>query len=46
MAKPKSHAEQLQIKGVSTSELAAIVGKTPQWIRQLKWDKALNLSGE
>ncbi|CAM3463953.1 hypothetical protein [Brevibacillus invocatus] len=42
MAKPKAKAEQLKIKEVSTSELAEIVGKSPQWIRQLTREKVLN----
>ncbi|MGG4447620.1 hypothetical protein [Brevibacillus porteri] len=41
MAKPKAKPETLQDKEILTSELAAIVGKTPQWIRQLTRDKVL-----
>ncbi|GIO09657.1 hypothetical protein J31TS6_56850 [Brevibacillus reuszeri] len=45
MAKPKAKPEKLQDKEVLTSELAAIVGKTPQWIRQLTRDKVLHQVG-
>ncbi|MGG4452319.1 hypothetical protein [Brevibacillus porteri] len=41
MARPKAKPENLQDKEILTSELAAIVGKTPQWIRQLTRDKVL-----
>ncbi|MHA2852849.1 hypothetical protein ACXZ7E_02595 [Paenibacillus lautus] len=40
-AKKKPHHEAVVI----TSELAAIVGKTPQWIRQLTRDGVLNQVG-
>jgi phage terminase Nu1 subunit (DNA packaging protein) len=45
LAKPKAKAEQLQDKEISTSDLAAVVGKTPQWIRQLTRDKILKQVG-
>jgi hypothetical protein len=41
LAKPKAKPEKLQDKEILTSELAAIVGKTPQWIRQLTRDNVL-----
>lgn len=41
MAKPKARTEELQNMEVITSELAALVGKTPQWIRQLTRDGVL-----
>jgi len=41
LAKPKAKAEQLRDKEISTSELAEIVGKSPQWIRQLTRDNVL-----
>ncbi|QGQ97072.1 hypothetical protein EHS13_20355 [Paenibacillus psychroresistens] len=41
MAKPKTKLEQQLEKEVSTSELGAIIGKTPQWIRQLTRDRIL-----
>jgi len=41
LAKPKAQAEQLPDRLIGTSELAAIVGKTPQWIRQLTRDGVL-----
>ncbi|MEK5641942.1 hypothetical protein BK138_08500 [Paenibacillus rhizosphaerae] len=41
MGKQKAKAESLQDREVITSELAAIVGKTPQWIRQLTRDGVL-----
>ncbi|WP_342576513.1 hypothetical protein [Paenibacillus sp. FSL M8-0142] len=43
MAKPKS--EQLHKKEVLTSELAAIIGKSPQWVRQLTRDSVLEQVG-
>ncbi|MFU1797365.1 hypothetical protein ACM1RC_26100 [Paenibacillus azoreducens] len=45
MAKSKTKAENLRDKEVSTSEFAAIVGKTPQWIRQLTRDGTLQQVG-
>lgn len=42
LARPKAKPEKLQDKEILTSELAAIVGKTPQWIRQLTREKVLN----
>lgn len=45
MAKPKAKAEKLQDKEILTSELAAIVGKTPQWLRQLTRDGVLHQVG-
>lgn len=33
--------KELHEKNITTSELAAIVGKTPRWIRQLTRDKVL-----
>ncbi|RAV18818.1 hypothetical protein [Paenibacillus contaminans] len=45
MAKPKKQSAQLAEQEVSTSELAVIIGKTPQWIRQLTRDKVLQLVG-
>ncbi|WP_156430901.1 hypothetical protein [Paenibacillus sp. FJAT-26967] len=45
MAKPRAKAEALQEKEIITSELAAIIGKTPQWIRQLTRDGVLKQSG-
>ncbi|PQP89666.1 hypothetical protein [Paenibacillus sp. AR247] len=41
MGNRKAKAESLQDREVITSELAAIVGKTPQWIRQLTRDGVL-----
>jgi phage terminase Nu1 subunit (DNA packaging protein) len=41
LAKPKVKIETKQSREVSTSELALIVGKTPQWIRQLTRDRVL-----
>lgn len=41
LAKSKTKAEHLQDREVITSELAAIVGRTPQWIRQLTRDGVL-----
>ncbi|QHZ50018.1 hypothetical protein ERICV_05119 [Paenibacillus phage phiERICV] len=41
MAKPNAKSELLQEKEVSTSELAAIIGKSPQWVRQLTREKVL-----
>ncbi|WP_409174821.1 hypothetical protein [Brevibacillus fortis] len=41
MAKPKVKTDRLQDREVSTSELALIVGKSPQWIRQLTRDNIL-----
>jgi hypothetical protein len=35
MAKQKAKGEALHEREILTSELGAIVGKTPQWIRQL-----------
>lgn len=45
MAKSKTKAEIIQDREVITSELAAIVGKTPQWIRQLTRDGILQQVG-
>jgi phage terminase Nu1 subunit (DNA packaging protein) len=45
LAKSKAKAEPLQDKEVSTSELAAVIGKTPQWIRQLTRDNILKQIG-
>ncbi|WP_338842038.1 hypothetical protein [Paenibacillus glucanolyticus] len=45
MARSKAKAEHLPEKEVITSELAAIVGKTPQWIRQLTRDGVLKQVG-
>jgi phage terminase Nu1 subunit (DNA packaging protein) len=45
VAKPKGAAELFQNQEVITSELAAILGKTPQGIRQLTRDKVLVQSG-
>lgn len=45
MAKPKAKADKLQDKEILTSELAAIVGKTPQWLRQLTRDGILQQVG-
>ncbi|WP_244908254.1 hypothetical protein [Paenibacillus campinasensis] len=45
LARSKAKAENLQDKEVITSELAAIVGKTPQWIRQLTRDGVLKQVG-
>ncbi|WP_217562763.1 hypothetical protein [Paenibacillus sp. GbtcB18] len=45
MAKPKAKAEALQEKEIITSELSAIIGKTPQWVRQLTRDGVLKQSG-
>lgn len=39
--KPKAKADELQDKEILTSELAAIVGKTPQWVRQLTRENVL-----
>lgn len=41
MAKPKAKTDRLQDREVSTSELAVIVGKSPQWIRKLTRDNFL-----
>ncbi|QDS33238.1 type IV toxin-antitoxin system AbiEi family antitoxin domain-containing protein [Brevibacillus brevis] len=41
MAKPKAKIDQLQNREISTSELAVIVGKSPQWIRQLTRENVL-----
>ncbi|MBY0088106.1 hypothetical protein [Brevibacillus brevis] len=41
MAKPKAKIDQLQNREISTSELALIVGKSPQWIRQLTRENVL-----
>ncbi|MGG4497690.1 hypothetical protein [Brevibacillus reuszeri] len=41
MAKPKVKTEQIHNRDVSTSELAMIVGKSPQWIRQLTRENVL-----
>lgn len=45
MVKPKAKTESLQNREVSTSELAAIIGKTPQWISQLTRDGILEKIG-
>lgn len=42
MAKPKEKGELLHDKEILTSQLASIVGKSPQWIRQLTRDEVLN----
>lgn len=44
MAKPKDKKDQIQLQEVGTSELGAIIGKSPQWIRQLTRDGILNQS--
>ncbi len=41
MAKPKVKTEQIHNRDVSTSELAMIVGKSPQWIHQLTRENVL-----
>ncbi len=41
MAKGKSRAEELSSMIVITSELAALVGKSPQWVRELTRDGVL-----
>ncbi|MCY7486626.1 hypothetical protein M5X06_25020 [Paenibacillus alvei] len=41
MAKPKEKGEQLYEREILTSELAAIIGKSPQWIRQLTREEVL-----
>lgn len=41
MTKGKSKAEELANRIVITSELAALVGKSPQWIRELTRDGVL-----
>lgn len=43
--KPKAKTESLQNREVSTSELAGIIGKTPQWISQLTRDGILEKVG-
>lgn len=45
MAKPKEKGAQLHEYEVLTSELGAIVGKTPQWIRQLTREGILKQVG-
>lgn len=45
MGNRKTKAESLQDREVITSELAAVVGKTPQWIRQLTRDGVLRQVG-
>ncbi|MGO4369633.1 hypothetical protein AB4Z21_02330 [Paenibacillus sp. MCAF20] len=45
MAKSKAKVELLQEKEISTSELASIVGKSPQWIRQLTREAVLKQIG-
>ncbi|QCT03828.1 hypothetical protein E6C60_3117 [Paenibacillus algicola] len=45
MTKSKAKADKLQDKEILTSELAAIVGKTPQWLRQLTRDGILRQVG-
>ncbi|OWA36761.1 hypothetical protein B9G55_01385 [Saccharibacillus sp. O16] len=45
MAKKKPEAEPLHERSVLTSELAAIVGKTPRWINQLSRQKVLTQVG-
>lgn len=42
MAKSKVMKETGSEGEVSTSELAAIIGKTPQWVRQLTRDRILS----
>ncbi|KGE20650.1 hypothetical protein [Paenibacillus wynnii] len=41
MAKAKQKEIKKQVDEVSTAELAAIIGKTPQWVRQLTRDRIL-----
>ncbi|TDL50966.1 hypothetical protein E2R60_20695 [Paenibacillus dendritiformis] len=41
MAKPKEKGERLHEREILTSEFAAIVGKSPQWIRQLTREEVL-----
>lgn len=45
MTKSKAKADNIQEQEVLTSELAAIVGKTPQWLRQLTHKKVLKQIG-
>lgn len=45
MGNQKAKVESQQDREVITSELAAIVGKTPQWIRQLTRDGVLKQVG-
>ncbi|WP_186785962.1 hypothetical protein [Paenibacillus agilis] len=45
MSKEKAKVENIVDTEVQTSELAAIVGKTPQWIRQLTRDGVLKKYG-
>lgn len=42
MAKPKEKGEQIHVREILTSELAAVVGKSPQWIRQLTREGVLD----
>lgn len=41
MAKQSAKSETIQKMQISTSELAAIIGKSPQWVRQLTRDGVL-----
>lgn len=45
MAKPKAKTDRLQDREISTSEMALIVGKSPQWIRQLTRENVLTQVG-
>lgn len=45
MTKPKEKGELLHETEILTSQLGAIVGKTPQWIRQLTRDGVLKQVG-
>lgn len=45
MAKNNTKGELIHEQLVLTNELGKIIGKTPQWVRQLTRDKVLNQSG-